>query len=288
MDYIVLYVYIYIYIYINGRSQPLNHQEHVWHLGHTINAASLSWHHLNVVRCPEIWWICWKSECQVALTQSERSNIPSGKGDSRMHLRIHSVIQCVFFTFYCFVIQSMMFYVSFMFFCSPSKLVCHGLPMFAKWHVSTSGMMQGCSGKQPKNLGRSLRCCEVLATESKWAKRLRFIQTFIRTFTTWVKHAVFRREKTWNGNVYNIAQIATNKTSKLQTLHCSPSKAGSADLWEFVAFADQNLLLLDATRSDGMMAGQHSLQHIRRRKSPRGKVNRSEEQEKSKNEEQKT
>lgn len=286
MDYIVLYVYI--YIYINGRSQPLNHQEHVWHLGHTINAASLSWHHLNVVRCPEFGefvgnrnakWHWHSPRGRTYLVAKEIHGCIYGFILLFNVFSSHSIV--LWFNLWCF-----MFLLCF--FCSPSKLVCHGLPMFAKWHVSTSGMMQGCSGKQPKNLGRSLRCCEVLATESKWAKRLRFIQTFIRTFTTWVKHAVFRREKTWNGNVYNIAQIATNKTSKLQTLHCSPSKAGSADLWEFVAFADQNLLLLDATRSDGMMAGQHSLQHIRRRKSPRGKVNRSEEQEKSKNEEQKT
>ena len=64
------------------------------HLGHTINAASFSGHHLNVAddhKTKHRELIKLSEFCQVALTQSERSNIPSGKGDSQMHVRIHSI-----------------------------------------------------------------------------------------------------------------------------------------------------------------------------------------------------
>lgn len=237
------------------------------------------------------WWICWTEFCQVALTQSERSNIPCGKGDSRMYI-------VLWFNLWCF-------YVSFVPLPSSSWLVCHGLSMFAKWHVSTSGMMQGCSGKQPKNLvGFGPKCSIIMRSVGnriikslKRAKRLRFIQTFIRTFTTWVTlefSEVKRREKSVyiSTGMYKYLhkylqklyqrepQIATNETSKLQTLHCSPSKAGATNLCEFVAFGHQLCFfkdlsrsefgptlycqnLLNATRSDAMMAGQHSWQHIR-------------------------
>ena len=102
------------------------------------------------------------------------------------------------------------------------------------------------------------KCWQSL-NHKKRAKRLRFIQTFIRTFTTWVTlefSEVKRREKSVyiSTGMYKYLhkylqklyqrepQIATNETSKLQTLHCSPSKAGATNLCEFVAFGHPALL----------------------------------------------
>lgn len=181
-------------------------------------------------------------------------------------------------------------------------MVCQCLPSGMYPRPEWCRVAVASSPKTSWVLGRSVRLsCEVLATESlnhfKRAKRLRFIQTFIRTFTTWVTlefSEVKRREKSVyiSTGMYKYLhkylqklyqrepQIATNETSKLQTLHCSPSKAGATNLCEFVAFGHQLCFfkdlsrsefgptlycqnLLNATRSDAMMAGQHSWQHIR-------------------------
>lgn len=151
------------------------------------------------------WWICWTEFCQVALTQSERSNIPCGKGDSRMYI-------VLWFNLWCF-------YVSFVPLPSSSWLVCHGLSMFAKWHVSTSGMMQGCSGKQPKNLvGFGPKCSIIMRSVGN-----RIIKSFQASQEAQVHSnihqdvhnlgdsGVFRSEKTWKVSVhkYRYVQVFT-------------------------------------------------------------------------------
>lgn len=216
---------------------------------------------------------------------------------------MYGFIQFVFFTLYCFVIQFMMFLC---FFCSPSKFKLVGLPWFANVcqvaciHIRNDAGLQWQAAQKPRGPKCSIIMRSVgnrIIKSLKRAKRLRFIQTFIRTFTTWVTlefSIVKRREKSVyiSTGMYKYLhkylhklyqrepQIATNETSKLQTLHCSPSKAGATNLCEFVAFGHQLCFfkdlsrsefgptlycqnLLNATRSDAMMAGQHSWQHIR-------------------------
>ncbi len=148
----------------------------------------------------------------------------------------------------------MMFYDVLCFFGSLSKLV--GLPMFANVcqvaciHVWNDAGLQWQAAQKPRGQG-NIRLCDVLATESLRAKRLRFIQTFIRTFTTWVTlqfSVVKKREKSVYMSMYIsmylsipkqqtespklpwMKQHRDEKTSKLQTLHCSPSKAGATNL----------------------------------------------------------
>ena len=186
-----------------------------------------------------------------------------------IHGCMYGFIQFVFFTLFFLWFNLWCFYVSFVPLPSSSWLVgwfamvCQCLPSGMYPRPEWCRVAVASSPKTSWVLARSVRSCEVLATESlnslKRAKRLRFIQTFIRTFTTWVTlefSEVKRREKSVyiSTGMYKYLhkylhklyqrepQIATNETSKLQTLHCSPSKAGATNLWEFVAFGHPALL----------------------------------------------